>query len=559
MKESKNRIDSLVSKILQEEIEKRANEVTEKFGNGEWKEIVSEELHGKQKRLDKNKNNKIDAEDFKLLRKSKGKKQETNEFFFDDDESTPGDYEGDKQAEMDAEISSNQEPTYVGKGLEDNKMKADLTNKIFGSFSDDLGWYDEKDYQHKGDFDFDFEEEEFDEFEPMFKKYGDKTRWFAPGDEGKKFFDMYKEKYGPMKIRIAKGLEEEAETEEGNAFLNSRQNAIDAGKTSFDFEGERYPVTGTKKKTNESKDKKWIQKTDMKKGALHKKLDIPQDEKIPQEKLKALKKELMKKAEGEQKLTSADSKLLKQVNMAITLKGLKESKKKLRVTEEELIDMIEEIIVEQKEVSEKVKNNISDKDKANGLRETEKVLSKSKDENTENLKKVEAKLKDYLKKGSKIDFEMNPKDFPKGMGELGETKKKAYKASDAVEEYIDNFAYPGLENTKYDEIKPNDQWLEDNLVGTSKTGNNPEWANAVKTEVGEKVNKKRIKNAYQVEKQKSYNRVTQPVDEAGEGEGESSLDKMFAKLESVEDKKSMKINEEINKMKNLISYNQKTQ
>lgn len=178
MKESKNRIDSLVSKILQEEIEKRANEVTEKFGNGEWKEIVSEELHGKQKRLDKNKNNKIDAEDFKLLRKSKGKKQETNEFFFDDDESTPGDYEGDKQAEMDAEISSNQEPTYVGKGLEDNKMKADLTNKIFGSFSDDLGWYDEKDYQHKGDFDFDFEEEEFDEFEPMFKKYGDKTRWF---------------------------------------------------------------------------------------------------------------------------------------------------------------------------------------------------------------------------------------------------------------------------------------------------------------------------------------------------------------------------------------------
>lgn len=563
MKESKNSIDSLVSKILQEEIEKRANEVTEKFGKGEWKEIVSEELHGKQKKLDKNKNNKIDAEDFKMLRKSKGKKQETKEqTYFEDefiDDEDFGDYEGDKEAEMDSEMLSNQEPTYVGKGLEDNKMKADLTNKIFGSFSDDLGWYDEKDYQHKGDFDFDFEEEEFDEFEPMFKKYGDKTRWFASGDEGKKFFDKYKEKYGPMKIRIAKGLEEEAETEEGNAFLDSRQNAIDDGETSFDFEGERYPVTGTKKKTNESKDKKWIQKTDMKKGALHKKLDIPQDEKIPQEKLKALKKELMKKAEGEKKLTSADSKLLKQVNMAITLKGLKESKKKLRVTEEELIDMIEEIIMEQKEVSEKVKNNISDKGKANGLKQTEKVLSKDKDENDENLKKVEAKLKDYLKKGPKADFEMNPKDFPKGMGELGETKKKAYKASDAVEEYIDNFAYPGLENTKYDEIKPNDQWLEDNLVGTSKTGNNPEWANAVKTEVGEKVNKKRIKNAYQAEKQKSYNRVAQPVDEAGEGEGENSLDKMFAKLESVEDKKSMKMNEEINKMKNLISYNQKTQ
>lgn len=582
MKQSKNSIDNLVSRILQEEIEKRAKEVTEKFGRGEWKEIVSEELHGKQKNIDKNKNNKIDAEDFKLLKKSKAKKTETKEFFYHDS-SSAGDYEGDKQAEIDAEMASAQEPTYVGKGLDDNKMKADLTNKIFGSFSDDLGWFNEKDAEHTGGFDFDYDEEEFDEFEPMFDKYGKSTNWFASGNEGKKFFNMYKDKYGPMKIRIKRDLDEEGETQEGNAFSGARQEAIDNGETSFEFEGERYPVTGSKERTNESKgkkcpkcgminckcnhkketkegkDKKWIQKTDMKKGALHKKLNVPEDEKIPQEKLKALKKELMKKAEGEKKLTSADSKLLKQVNLAMTLKGLKESKKKLRVTEEELIDMIEQIVMEQKEVAEKVKNNISDKKKAVGLKQTEKVLSKDKDENAENLKKVEAKLKDYLKKGPKADFEMNPKDFPKGMGELGETKKKAYKASDAVEEYIDNFAYPGLENTKYDEIKPNDQWLTDNLIGTSKTGNNPEWANAVKTEVGEKVNKKRIKNAYQAEKQKSYNRVTQPVDEAGEGEGESSLDKMFAKLESVEDKKSNKINEEIGKMKNLISYNQKTQ
>ena len=38
---------------------------------------MNEELKGRQKRLDKNKNNKIDAEDFKMLRK--GKKTETDE------------------------------------------------------------------------------------------------------------------------------------------------------------------------------------------------------------------------------------------------------------------------------------------------------------------------------------------------------------------------------------------------------------------------------------------------------------------------------------------------
>jgi hypothetical protein len=47
------------------------DERTKRFCKGE----MTETLHGGQKRLDKNKNNKLDAEDFKLLRKSKGKKE----------------------------------------------------------------------------------------------------------------------------------------------------------------------------------------------------------------------------------------------------------------------------------------------------------------------------------------------------------------------------------------------------------------------------------------------------------------------------------------------------
>jgi hypothetical protein len=235
---------------------------------------------------------------------------------------------------------------------------------------------------------------------------------------------------------------------------------------------------------------------------------------------------------------------------------LDENTKILKLTENELVDLIEKIIFEQK--VENVKNNISVKTPV-GLAEVEKANSKTEKDNKEEVKSVTKKMKEYLKDGSKGKFEMNPKDFPKNNGELGEMTKKAYKPSKAVEEYLENLAYPGLENTDYDEIKPNEEWLKDNLVGSSKTGNNPEWANAVKTDVGEKANKKRELNLYSKEKKRSYNRVTQPVDEAGEGKGEDKLDSMFATLESTENKKGKLINEEISKMFKLIDYNKKTQ
>ncbi len=341
---------------------------------------------------------------------------------------------------------------------------------------------------------------------------------------------------------------EEQETEEGNAFSGALAKAKEEGEDSFEVDGKKYQVK------EEKKAEKWIQKTGMKKGALHKKLGIPQDEKIPPSKLKSLKKELEKKAEGDKKLSASDLKLLKQVNLALTLKDVKESKNQnLQLTEDELIDMIEKLVIE-----EKIKDNIS-KERPEGLKKTEKVLDGSKKENEDYAKEVTKKITEYLKNGSKAKFDEKPTNFPKGNGELEKMTKKAYKPSDAVEEYLDNFAYPGMENLKYDEIKPNEEWLTNNLEGSSKTGNNPEWANAVDTGLGKKVNEKRKKNLYQKEKQRSYNRVAQPVDEAGEGEGEKSLDKMFAKLESTENKKDKLVSEEMNKMKNLITYNRKTQ
>jgi len=591
-------IDKLIHKVLNEAAEEKATEVSEK-------------LHGGQKKIDKNKNGKIDSEDFKLLRKKKDMKEEPNEgaaymigsdgkprnmkpneklsafsledfgddsdedelevdfdefdprdksweeikahtgspdyseideqemedpkdgeldewFYFhskDEDGSTPGDYEGDEDEEEEAEELSAQEPTYVGKGLRDNKP-----GKMFGSFNDDHGWYDESDRQHKGEFDFDYDEE---------------------GKEGQRYFDTYKEKFGsPFKVRTRRDMGEQ-ETEEGNAFTGALAKAKEDGESSFNVDGKKYSV--------KEAEEKWIQKTNMKKGALHKKLGIPEGDKIPKSKLNSLKKELMAKAKGDKKLSAADSTLLKQVNMALTLGKVNESKSNsVILTEDELIDMIERIVNEQ-EKENKVKGNIK-VEKAKGTVETDRVLKADKDENDDYLKLVTKKMKDYLKDGSKGEYNANPEFFPKGNGQLAKMAKKAYEPTADVEEYIEDFAYGGgMENLDYDEIKPNEEWMEKTIEGSSKTGNSQDYANAEKTEFGKKLNAKRKRNAFSQEKKQSYQKSNQPTTKGEVSKVEKKSDKMFAKLESTEDKKTKLVNEQMEKMKNLISYSRKTQ
>lgn len=307
----------------------------------------------------------------------------------------------------------------------------------------------------------------------------------------------------------------------------------------------------------EKKSKKWIQKTDMEKGALHKKLGIPLDKKIPVGELKKLKNDLQKKGEGDKKLSASDLKLLKQVNLALTLKNVNETPEPIKINEEQFISIVKKLV--QSQINEVTDLDNMDKKTAFGLKKTQKVQQETKKENDEYAKEVVKKMREYLKDGSKGEYSMDPEQFPKGNGEMGEMSRKAYKASDAVEEYIEAFAYPGLENTNYDEIHPQEKWVKKNIVGSSETGNNPKWANAVDTELGERINKKREDNLYQKEKDRSYKRVSQPVDKAGEDSGDKKLNDIFTKLESVESKKQKLVNEEMEKMKNLITYNQKTQ
>jgi hypothetical protein len=263
-------------------------------------------------------------------------------------------------------------------------------------------------------------------------------------------------------------------------------------------------------------------------------------------------------------MKSDDSKVVKMANFAKNIGGFKGTKHEsimyklaltenttMDLTEDELIDMIEELVIEAKE-NEKYSG------KAKGMVEYERVFKLNKKENSDAMKAVEKKMKDYLKDGSKGDYSMNPKHFPKGNGELAKMDKKAYIPSKDVEDYVDDYAYPGMTNLNYDEIKPNDEWVEANIKGSAKTGNSDEYANAVKTEVGEKMVKNYKKNAWgKQQKNASYKRQSQPVDYAGENTPKkTSLDKLS---ENFEVESNRLIIEEFEKIQHLMSYNKKTQ
>ena len=244
----------------------------------------------------------------------------------------------------------------------------------------------------------------------------------------------------------------------------------------------------------------------------------------------------------------------------------------LDLAESELVDMIEELVNE-----ETVKDNLKKTGKPAGLVQYDRVSKKDKSENQKANQASFKKMADYVKTGSKGKFDSNPVMFPLGNGELGEMSKKAYVPSEYVDEYVDAFSHPGQLNIRYDEIKPNDKFIEMNLKGNSKTGNsqvdkdgNP-LGNVVPTKTGEKFYKNYKENLFGAEQSEaSYKRQSQPVDIAGETTQKGGLkrkgktssvdkaNKILTKLgESTESESTKLLNEEMETMKKLIGYGYK--
>ena len=106
------------------------------------------------------------------------------------------------------------------------------------------------------------------------------------------------------------------------------------------------------------------------------------------------------------------------------------------------------------------------------MKKTIKAQDESKKENDDYAKEVVKKMKDYVKAGSKGEYTENPEEFPRSNYQMDKDAKiMKYTPSEAVDEYIEAFSYPGMTNLVYDEIKPDDERIHKQLEGDSMFGN----------------------------------------------------------------------------------------
>jgi hypothetical protein len=220
----------------------------------------------------------------------------------------------------------------------------------------------------------------------------------------------------------------------------------------------------------------------------------------------------------------------------------------VKLTENELVDLIENIVYEQKT------SGLKTIGKPKGLTTYEKAHKGSGKENLDYIKSVEKKMKDYLKDGSKGKYDMNPKMFPQGNGELAKMDKKTFKLTDDLEDF--NYEIAGQNFPVPDAIDYNEEWMEKLFKGNSMTGNAP-GGNALESKTNDRFNKMRKKNTLKKLKDQSYKRVPQPV--FNEKTGSENGKGLNIKLETTESKNDRILNEEFDRMKELFKYNQNTQ
>jgi hypothetical protein len=407
-------------------------------------------------------------------------------------------------------------------------------------------------------------------------------------DVAKPYGKITKDDFEKLRKGVKKHMEEkecmecgsmEEETSEGNEFTGALAKAKERGDDDFMVDGKRYKVREGSEKFIQKATKGMEKKgTEGKFGSWCKRHGLASED-------GEVTKKCIDKA-----MKSDDSAVVKMANFAKNIGGFHGAKHKKKVdenyyrinvdgefaifTEEEMISLIENIVKE-----EKVKSNIKNSTIPKGMSEYERVHKADKKEEDQYFKDLAKKMKDYTKnmedEGSKYEMK-ETKKFPTENGGLKKGNRKKYTPSDAVDEYVDAFSYPGQTNLVYDEIKPNDEWIEDLLKGSSRTGNaqvdkdGNALGNVVPSKTGEKFYNNFKDNLYGQEQQKaSYKRQTQPVDQAGEKteggslkskRGKKTAQSVLNKLEeSVETKKDVKLNEEFDRIQSLMGYNRKTQ
>jgi hypothetical protein len=196
-------------------------------------------------------------------------------------------------------------------------------------------------------------------------------------------------------------------------------------------------------------------------------------------------------------------------------------KKTLRLTESELISLITKMVNES----------------VPGLEVTKKSHKESGVENKSNLANVDKKMKDYLSIPGN-----NNNEFPEQNKEGDSVKVNNTSEED---EFVADQRGRGLENLEYDN-EPSEQFkkrLKMAIDGDKLMGNSQDAANVVKTDLPKKLEKEVKRKSEDKKEEPRYNKEAQPT--KGINESKVSMNSILL--------------EEMNKMKKLTNYNEKTQ
>ena len=229
-----------------------------------------------------------------------------------------------------------------------------------------------------------------------------------------------------------------------------------------------------------------------------------------------------------------------------------ESKKRtIRLTESELIAMIKDMVNESMQGDPGTKG-------VPGVTITKRAQQGSKKENDDYVKSVEKKMKDYM------SFEGN--DNPEFPHQIGKGEKVARQNTPEQDEEVSkNFA--GLQNLDYD-VEPDEKFKERQkkaIEGHSTMGNAPigEKPSIEPSNGADKGEEPKEKEGNVIETPETAKKINKQVKDRQKDKDERVLyPKEKVPMKSVNESRIQFtdiLNEEIEKMKKLVSYNKKTQ
>jgi len=319
----------------------------------------------------------------------------------------------------------------------------------------------------------------------------------------KKTYGSYQEMIDHLD-EIAQSLEEKESTElkesenmenqqpmEGNGYIKAMLEAKEKGEDTFDFDGETHDV---KEVYSQLEEEEGMCEGSGCSGEMN---------------------------EGSAMCEQCGNTLMEDGSCNECSKQMNESKKKkVRLSEKELTDLIGKLVLES----------------IPGLEAVKKSHGQS---SGQDLKDSTKKIDDYLNFSGNTDSE-----FPNQNG--AEEDKEAYRNTSDEEEFVDTYRGKGLQDLDYDN-KPSKEFIDRlrmALEGDSKMGNGQkDTANTTPSKVGEKIFKSIDKEKKTRKAEPMYKKDPAPTTEVNESK------KMSKSL----------VSEEIQRMKNMTNYNKKTQ